>query len=102
MNNCQGATTKYEKEKKYRKKGQMHCLHIYGWRYAALFDNKNAIFGMALGASGAFDKNGKTDTAAAFGIALGASIGSGQEWTLEDSLKLGATISVLDSMKEDS
>lgn len=57
---------------------------------------------MALGASGAFDKNGKTDTAAAFGTALGASIGSGQEWTLEDSLKLGATISVLDSMKEDS
>lgn len=57
---------------------------------------------MVLGASGAFDKNGKTDTASAFETALGASIGSGQEWTLEDSLKLGATISVLDSMKEDS
>ena len=50
----------------------------------------------------AVDKNGKTDTASAFGTAHGASIGSGQEWTLEDSLKLGATISVLDSMKEDS
>lgn len=67
-----------------------------------LFDNKNTIFGMALGVSGAFDENRKTDTAAAFGTALGASIGSGQEWTLEDSLKLGATISVLDSMKEDN
>lgn len=33
MNNCQGATTKYEKEKNYREKGQMHCLHIYSWRY---------------------------------------------------------------------
>lgn len=67
-----------------------------------LFDNKNEIFGTALGVSGAFDKNRKTDTAAAFGTALGTCIGSGQEWTLEDSLKLGAAISVLDSMKEDN
>lgn len=29
MNNCQGATTKYEKEKKYRKKGQMHCFLFF-------------------------------------------------------------------------
>ena len=35
MNNCQGATSKYEKEKNYRKEGQMHCLQIYGWGYAA-------------------------------------------------------------------
>lgn len=67
-----------------------------------LFDNKNAIFGMALGASGAFDKNRKTDTAAAFGTAHGASIGSGQEWTLEDSVKLSLAISVLDAGKDDT
>lgn len=31
------------------------------------FGNKNGIIGAALGASGAFDKNKKTDKAAAFG-----------------------------------
>ena len=59
------------------------------------FGNKNGIVGAALGASGAFDKNKKTDKAAAFG----AAIGSGKQWTFEDSLKLGATINALDSMK---
>jgi hypothetical protein len=73
-----------------------------GVQVMVLFDNKNTIFGMALGVSVAFDENRKTDTAAAFGTAFGASIGSGQEWTMEDSLRLGAAISVLDSMKEDS
>lgn len=63
------------------------------------FGNKDGIFGVALGASGAFDKNKKTDKAAAFGAAIGASIGSGKQWTFEDSLKLGATINALDSMK---
>lgn len=63
------------------------------------FDNKNGIMGAALGASGAFDKNKKTDKVAAFGVAIGASIGSGKQWTFEDSLKLGSTISALDSMK---
>lgn len=64
-----------------------------------ILGNKNGIFGAILGASGAFDKNKKTDKAAAFGVAIGASIGSGQKWTFEDSLKLGATINALDSMK---
>ena len=63
------------------------------------FGNKNGIVGAALGASGAFDRNKKTDKAAAFGAAIGASIGSGKQWTFEDSLKLGATINALDSMK---
>ena len=67
-----------------------------------LFDSKSSIIGTALGVSGAFDKSRKTDKAAAFGAALGASIGSGQKWTLADSLRLGAAISALDATKEDS
>lgn len=66
------------------------------------FGNKNGIVGAALGASGAFDKNKKIDRAAAFGVAIGASIGSGKKWTFEDSLKLGATINALDSMKSNT
>lgn len=65
-----------------------------------LFGNNDDIMAGALGASGAFDKNKKTDRAAAFGAAMGASIGSGREWTVEDSLKLGAAINTLDSMKD--
>jgi len=65
-----------------------------------LFGNKDWIVGAALGVSGAFDKNKKTDKAAAFGAAMGASLGSGKKWTLEDSIKLGATINALDSMKD--
>lgn len=60
------------------------------------------IFGTALDVSGAFDKNRKTDKAAAFGVALGASIGSGKKWTMADSIRLGASINALDSMKEDT
>lgn len=67
-----------------------------------LFGNKNSIIGTALGVSGAFDKSKKTDRAAAFGAALGASIGSGQKWTMADSIRLGASIKALDSMKENS
>lgn len=67
-----------------------------------LFDSKTSIIGTALGVSGAFDKSRKTDTAAAFGAALGASIGSGQKWTIEDSLRLGTAISALDMAKENS
>lgn len=67
-----------------------------------LFDSKSSIIGTALGVSGAFDKSRKTDKAAAFGAALGASIGSGQKWTMADSIRLGATISALDAAKEDS
>lgn len=33
------------------------------------------------------------------GPAIGASIGSGKQWTFEDSIKLGTTINALDSMK---
>lgn len=67
-----------------------------------LFGKNDDIIGAALGASGAFDKNRKTDKAAAFGTAIGASIGSGKEWTLGDSLKLGAAINALDSMKDNT
>lgn len=67
-----------------------------------LFDSKSSIIGAALGVSGAFDKSRKTDKAAAFGAALGASIGSGQKWTMADSLRLGAAISALDAGKEES
>lgn len=67
-----------------------------------LFDSKSSIIGAALGVSGAFDKSRKTDKAAAFGAALGASIGSGQKWTMADSFRLGAAISALDAGKEDS
>lgn len=64
-----------------------------------LFGDKDAIVGAALGAGGAFDKNKKTDTAAVFGAAMGASIGSGKKWTFEDSMKLGATIASVYSKK---
>lgn len=64
-----------------------------------LFGGFDGIIGAALGASGAFDKNKKTDKAAAFGAALGASIGSGKQWTMEDSIKLNAAINALDSTK---
>ena len=64
-----------------------------------LFGDKDAIVGAALGAGGAFDKDKKTDPAAVFGTALGASIGLGKKWTFEDSIKLGATIASLDSRK---
>ena len=67
-----------------------------------LFDSKSSIIGTALGVSGAFDKSRKTDKAVAFGAALGASIGSGQKWTMADSIRLGAAISALDAAKEDS
>ena len=65
-----------------------------------LFDSKSSIINLALGVSGAFDKSRKTDKAAAFGVALGASIGSGQNWTMEDSIKLEAAISALDAEKK--
>lgn len=65
-----------------------------------LFGDKDAIVGAALDVGGAFDKNKKTDTAAVFGAALGASIGSGKKWTMEDSLKLGATIAGLENSKK--
>lgn len=66
-----------------------------------IFGNKDGIIEAALGASGVFDKDKKTDKAAAFGVDIGASIGSGQKWTFEDSMKLGTTIGALASMKED-
>ena len=60
------------------------------------------IFGVALGVSGAFDKDKKTDKAAAYGAAMGASLGSGRKWTMADSIRLGATMNALDSKKEES
>lgn len=65
-----------------------------------LFGDKDSIVGVALGASGAFDDDKKTDTAAAFGSAIGASIGSGKKWTFEDSVKLGAAVMFSDSIKK--
>lgn len=65
-----------------------------------LFGNKDAIVGVALGVGGAFDKNRGVDRGAVFGAALGASIGSGKKWTFEDSLKLGATVEMLENRKK--
>lgn len=64
-----------------------------------LFGDKNAIVGAALGVGGAFDKDKKTDPAAVFGTAIGASIGSGKKWTFDDSMKLSATLASLDDNK---
>ena len=64
-----------------------------------LFGDKDAIAGAALGAGGVFDKDKKTDKAAVFGAAIGASVGSGKEWTMEDSLKLSATVAELENGK---
>ena len=65
-----------------------------------LFGDKDSIVGAALGSSGAFDKNKKTDTAAAFGAAMGASLGAGKQWTLEDSIKLSAAIKANNARKK--
>ena len=35
-----------------------------------------------------------------FGAALGASIGSGKKWTMEDSIKLGAAINASNAWKK--
>ena len=67
-----------------------------------LFDSKKSIFGAALGVGGAFDKDKKTDKSAVFGAAMGASMASGKKWTMADSMRLNATIDMLDSMKEDN
>ena len=64
-----------------------------------LFGDKDAIVGAALGAGGASDKDKKTDKAAVFGAAIGASIGSGKKWTIDDSLKLSATVAGLENGK---
>ena len=65
-----------------------------------IFGNKDSIVGAALGDGGAFDKDRKTDSAAVFGAALGASIGSGKKWTMEDSIKLGAAINASNAWKK--
>ncbi len=65
-----------------------------------IFGNKDSIVGAALGFGGAFDKDRKTDSAAVFGAALGASIGSGKKWTMEDSIKLGAAINASNAWKK--
>lgn len=65
-----------------------------------LFGNKDSIVGAALGVGGAFDRNKKTDSAAVFGAAMGASIGSGKKWTFEDSMKLSAAIASMDRGKK--
>lgn len=64
-----------------------------------LFVDKDAIVGVALGVGGAFNKDKKTDVAAVFGTAIGASIGSVKRWTFEDSMKLGAAIASMDDKK---
>ena len=65
-----------------------------------IFGNKDSIVGAALGVGGAFDKDRKTDSAAVFGAALGASIGSGKKWTMEESIKLGAAINASNAWKK--
>lgn len=42
----------------------------------------------------------KTDSATVFGAALGASIGSGKKWTMEDSIKLGTAINASNAWKK--
>ena len=64
-----------------------------------LFGDKDAIVGAALGAGNAFNKNKKTNRAAIYGSAMGACIGSGKKWTVEDSIKLEGTIRALDRRK---
>ena len=66
----------------------------------SFFDKKDMMIDMALKVSGVFDSSCETDVAAAYGAALGASLGSGQDWTIDDSLRLGAAISALDAMKD--
>ena len=46
------------------------------------------------------DKNRKTDSATVFGAALGASIGSGKKWTMEDSIKLGTANNASNAWKK--
>lgn len=65
-----------------------------------IFGDKDSIVGAALGVVGAFDKNRKTDSATVFGATLGASIGSGKKWTMEDSIKLGAAINASNAWKK--
>ena len=65
-----------------------------------LFNSKNSITGTALGVSGAFDQNKKTDKAVAYGVAVGASLGSGKKWTMADSVGLGLVISAHDKTKK--
>lgn len=65
------------------------------------FNKKTTIIGTALGVGGAFDKGRKTDRAAAFGAAMGASLASGEKWTLEDSFRLNASLNAPDDEKED-
>lgn len=57
-----------------------------------LFGDKDAIVGAALGASGVFDENTKPDPYQAIGMAFGASIASGKNWTFEDTMKMGAIL----------
>lgn len=52
-----------------------------------------------MGAGGAFDKDKKTNKTAVFGAVIGASIGFGKKWTMEDSLKLSATVAGLENEK---
>lgn len=53
-----------------------------------------------LGMGGVFGKNKKTDKVTVFGTALGASAGVGKKWTMEDSLKLSATVARMENNKE--
>ncbi|MEE0716550.1 MAG: hypothetical protein UCH84_08130 [Eubacterium sp.] len=64
-----------------------------------LFGDKDAIVGAALGAGNAFNKNKETNRAAIYGSAMGACIGSGKKWIVEDSIKLEGTIRALDRRK---
>ena len=65
-----------------------------------IFVEKDSIVRAAIGHRGAFDKNRKTDSATVFGATLGASIGSGKKWTMEDSIKLGAAINASNAWKK--
>lgn len=65
-----------------------------------IFGDKEAIVGAALGVGDAFDDDKETDKAAVFGAAMGACLGAGKKWTLEDSIKLNAAIKFNDARKK--
>ncbi len=64
-----------------------------------LFEGKKSIVAAALGVGGAFNKDKEIDRAAVYGTALGSCLGSGKNWTLEDSIMLEAVIKDIERAK---
>lgn len=64
------------------------------------FGDKDAIVMAALRTGGAFDDSKEINKDAVYGTVLGSCIGSGKKWTLEDSIKLEATIKKYNNSKK--